>query len=115
MTFDENSNTYRAIKLISEQDLDFELVVMADDSLTWSNEETSWRRRLYLEHYRNISLINDLQRRFRSLLASWLEAYVRDWIKRHKLAPVFCLLLGRWRAKRCLMLRHLFLFAFLSD
>ena len=88
---------------------------MTDDTLTWTNKETSWCRRLYLEHHGNVSLVDNLQRRFWPFLASWLEAYVGDRVKRHKLAPVFCLLLGRWRAKRCLMLRHLFLFAFLSD
>ena len=51
--------TYRTIELVSEEDLYFQFVVVADDTLTWSDEEASRRSRLDLEHDRDVALVDN--------------------------------------------------------
>ena len=99
--------TYRTIELICKENLYFQLVVVANDTLTWPDEEAGRRSGLDLEHDRDVALVDYPDRRLRTFFTPWLEANVRNGVKRHKLAPV--LGLRRWRAKRCLMLRHLYL------
>ena len=52
--------TYGAVKCWSEKDLDFDLVVLADDALTGTHKISVWFGGLDLEHDRGCTLVNEL-------------------------------------------------------
>ena len=52
--------TYGAVKWWSKKNLDFDLVVMADDALTGTHKISVWLCGLDLEHDRGCTLVYEL-------------------------------------------------------
>ena len=96
----------RAVKLVVEENLDFDLVVLADDSLTRAHQIPRRLSRLDLEHDGNVALVDEFDICLRPFTFLRSETYVRDWVHCDTLAPVS--LLG-WLLGRCSSLsRHIF-------
>ena len=79
------------IKLMVEENLDFDFVVLADDSLTRAHQIPRRLSRLDLEHYRDVPLVNQLDIRLRPFTFLRSESNVRNWVHCDKFAPVFLL------------------------
>lgn len=50
--------TYRTVKLLREQDLHFNFVLVADDALTGPDKVAVRFGRLYLKHYGHLTLVD---------------------------------------------------------
>ena len=98
--------------MLSKKNLDADFIVLANDARAGSDEISGRLGGLDLEHDWHLTLVNESDVRFRSVFTSRCEADMGDRIQSDKLAPVFCLLLLRRRAKRCLR-RHLSLIYYL--
>ena len=98
--------------MLSKKNLDADFIVLANNTRAGSDKISSRLGGLDLEHDRHLTFVNESDVRFRSVFSTRCEADMGDRIQSDKLAPVFCLLLLRRRAKRCLR-RHLILIDYL--
>ena len=64
------------IELMVEENLDFDFVVLANDSLTWTHQIPRRLSRLDLEHYRDVALVNQFDIRLWPFTFLRSETYV---------------------------------------
>ena len=79
------------------------MVVLAYDTLTRADEVPCWIGGLDLEHDRNVSFVDQLDRRRGPFVPIRSEADMGDRVQRDKLTPV---LLLSGRPLRCLLRLH---------